>query len=112
MVPGLSSLLAVVAELERDSVIPPPDMIKEDCLSQLLRHSRVLLKQLKTGNKLSSNLNERGSIEFSRSQPVNHHGEVDSSVLELNPLVNDRKTTYHYLLVIKRPTSLFQWHLS
>ena len=47
----------VVAELELDSVIPPPDTNKEEqkneneVLREILKNSRVLLKQLKTGNK-------------------------------------------------------------
>jgi hypothetical protein len=99
----------VVAELELNSVIPPPDTkIEEDDASLIRCVSQFLLKQLKTGNKFISHLwhDERKgyrSLAYNDDQPKH---DVDSKVLKITTSVNDRISLLP-LGTTKRQTSLF-----
>ena len=104
----------VVAELELDSVIPPPDTVKEDS-KNLIPLASVVHAKVNSKREISEEPPgelRKGTVEFSREiddQPLH---DVDSKVPGLNLLVNDRKRLVTLLKSDRRFTSLLEWSLS
>ena len=106
----------MVAELELNSVIPPPDTIEEDKENpvrvQYLLHLPFTLRStqnVKYAKSSRSKLREGAvSVQSLKSDGQPLH-DVDSKVPGLNLLVNDRKRLITPSQSGKRFTSLLEW---